>query len=129
MRTVKNVAIAKDDPGDWNTHPDPKVIVDNVNNNIRPTGTSKDAALRRLRKDRADLHEKVIAGEISAHAAIEAGEVTSTAKGTYQVGKSVVAGAEVDRWRKLAAIPQAERESLDDAQNEPQQPKGTTSDE
>lgn len=60
--------------GDWNTHPEPDVIVDNVNNNIRPTGNTKDAALRRLRKDRADLHEKVIAGEISAHAAmIDAG--------------------------------------------------------
>ena len=60
--------------GDWNTHPDPKVILDNIQDNKAPTGTSKDAALRRLRKDRADLHEKVIAGEISAHAAmIDAG--------------------------------------------------------
>lgn len=39
-----------------------------------PTGTSKDAALRRLRKDRPDLHEKVIEGRMSAHAAaVEAG--------------------------------------------------------
>lgn len=51
--------------------------VDNENggiNSYRPTGTSVDAALRRLRKDRADLHARVLAGEISAHAAmVEAG--------------------------------------------------------
>lgn len=56
--------------GDWDTHPNPDVIVDNINDTKRPTGTSKASALRRLRKDRADLHEKVIAGEISAHAAM-----------------------------------------------------------
>lgn len=39
-----------------------------------PTGTSTEAALRRLRKDRPDLHQRVINGELSAHAAmIEAG--------------------------------------------------------
>ena len=40
----------------------------------RPTGTSADSALRRLRKDRPDLHTRVLAGEMSPHAAmIEAG--------------------------------------------------------
>jgi len=39
-----------------------------------PTGTSRAAALRRLRKDRQDLHEKVLSGEMSAHGAmVEAG--------------------------------------------------------
>lgn len=47
----------------------------------------------------------------SVDAAIEAGEVRAKEKGTYQVGKSEIPGAEVDRWRKLAAIPEQERES------------------
>ncbi len=39
-----------------------------------PTGNRTDAALRRLRKDRPDLHQRVINKELSAHAAmIEAG--------------------------------------------------------
>jgi hypothetical protein len=40
----------------------------------RPAGNSKEAGLRRLRKERPDLHEKVLAGEISVNkASIEAG--------------------------------------------------------
>lgn len=39
-----------------------------------PTGNSREASLRRLRKDRPDILEKVLAGELSPHAAmIEAG--------------------------------------------------------
>jgi hypothetical protein len=39
-----------------------------------PTGNSEQTALRRLRKDRPDLHRRVLAGELSAHAAmVEAG--------------------------------------------------------
>lgn len=39
-----------------------------------PVGTTKQAAIRRLRKDRPDLHARVLAGEVSPHAAmIEAG--------------------------------------------------------
>jgi hypothetical protein len=38
------------------------------------TGTSNTYALRRLRKDRPDLHERVLAEEVSPHAAmVEAG--------------------------------------------------------
>jgi hypothetical protein len=54
-------------------------LVDDTSGNIneverRPTGTSVEAALRRLRKARPDLHARVLAGELSAHAAmIEAG--------------------------------------------------------
>lgn len=41
---------------------------------LAPTGNSIEAALRRLRRDRPDLHARVLAGELSAHhAAIEAG--------------------------------------------------------
>lgn len=41
-------------------------------NNIpgRPEGTSKDKALRRLRKDAPDLHAEVLAGRLTAHAAM-----------------------------------------------------------
>lgn len=39
-----------------------------------PSGTSRDAALRRLRKDRPDLHAEVLAGRLTAHAAaVQAG--------------------------------------------------------
>lgn len=52
-------------------------LVNNVNEVVqpaRPAGNRQDAALRRLRKDRPDLHERVLAGELSAHRAmIEAG--------------------------------------------------------
>jgi hypothetical protein len=49
-------------------------ISSGVINGSRPTGTSKAYALRRLRKDRPDIHARVLAGEISAHAGmIEAG--------------------------------------------------------
>lgn len=47
----------------------------------------------------------------SVDAAIERGEVTYDRSGGYQVGSSDIAGAEVDRWRKLAAIPDEERET------------------
>ncbi len=53
-----------------------KSTVDNVNSCIepRPTGTSTDYALRRLRKDRPDLHQRVLNKELSPNAAmIEAG--------------------------------------------------------
>lgn len=42
--------------------------VDNVN--IRPDGNSSDQALRRLRSSRPDLHTEVLAGNLSAHAAM-----------------------------------------------------------
>lgn len=53
----------------------PAKTLDNIQDSSKaPTGTSQAASLRRLRKDRPDLHEKVIAGEMSAHhAAIAAG--------------------------------------------------------
>ena len=52
-----------------------KTTVDNIHScSDRPSGTSESAALRRLRKDRPDLHAKVLDGELSAHAAaVQAG--------------------------------------------------------
>lgn len=49
--------------------------VDNVNTlDERPSGNASESALRRLRKDRPDLHSRVLAGELSPHAAmVEAG--------------------------------------------------------
>jgi hypothetical protein len=41
--------------------------------------------------------------------ALESGEATSSHNGAYQVGKQDISGAEVDRWRKLRAIPDDSR--------------------
>jgi hypothetical protein len=48
---------------------------DNIKDStLAPTGTSKQYALRRLRKSRPDLHARVLAGELTCHAAmLEAG--------------------------------------------------------
>jgi hypothetical protein len=41
---------------------------------LAPTGTSSEAALRRLRKHRPDIHARVMAGKLTAHAGmVEAG--------------------------------------------------------
>jgi hypothetical protein len=50
-------------------------LLDQVSDNVRHRqGNRKEAALRRLRRTRPDLHAKVLAGELSAHrAAVEAG--------------------------------------------------------
>lgn len=47
---------------------------DNIKDAQAPDGTSKAAGLRRLRKDRPDLHERVLSGDMTTHAAmLEAG--------------------------------------------------------
>ena len=44
------------------------------NVHVRPSGNSRAAFLRRLRKDRPDIHGRVLAGELSAYAGmVEAG--------------------------------------------------------
>jgi hypothetical protein len=48
----------------------PTQTVDNIHGTARPSGTSSDASLRRLRKDRPDLHAEVIVGNLSPHAAM-----------------------------------------------------------
>jgi hypothetical protein len=51
-----------------------EIKIDNVQLDPAPTGNSRAAALPRLRKDREDLHKKVLAGEMTCSAAmIEAG--------------------------------------------------------
>jgi hypothetical protein len=48
--------------------------VDNIHGTERPTGTSVEATIRRLRKHHPELHARWLAGELSANAAaIEAG--------------------------------------------------------
>jgi hypothetical protein len=44
--------------------------LDNIQGSQAPSGTSKEAGLRRLRKDRPDLHAEVLAGTLSTHAAM-----------------------------------------------------------
>ena len=52
----------------------PQKTIDNVNSFSVPDGNSAAFALRRLRKDAPALHQKVLSGELSPHAAaIEAG--------------------------------------------------------
>ncbi len=49
-------------------------LVDNINEVSRPDGTSREQALRSLRKNAPELHSRVLAGELSPHAAmVEAG--------------------------------------------------------
>jgi len=56
------------------------VTVDIINGYDRPTGTNAQQAIRRLRKDRPDLHAQVLAKGISPHAAmVEAGFRRKTA--------------------------------------------------
>lgn len=81
IRTLKN--LCRDDPKALDAidrvtqRPDGganNITVDNIHGEhvleTRPDGTSKAAALRRLRKDRPDLHAEVLAGNLSAHAAM-----------------------------------------------------------
>jgi hypothetical protein len=43
---------------------------DSIRTNSRPTGTTKEQALRKLRKDAPELHAEVLAGNLTAHAAM-----------------------------------------------------------
>ena len=58
-------------PTGKNQHTAPVGTVDNIHSSTieRPSGTSEAATVRRLRKDRPDLHAKYLANEISANAA------------------------------------------------------------
>jgi hypothetical protein len=63
-------------PTGKNQHTAPVGTVDNIHGSTieRPSGTSEAATVRRLRKDRPDLHAKYLANELSAHAAaVQAG--------------------------------------------------------
>jgi len=63
LRLIKN--LVRDDE-------EAKDLLDQALYNIQPTetGTSEVRALRRLRKDRPDLHSQVLAGDLSAHKAM-----------------------------------------------------------
>lgn len=64
----------KGNPTGHNQYTEQRGNVDIINISSRPDGTSRAQALRRLRASRPDLHERVIVGEISPHAAmVEAG--------------------------------------------------------
>jgi hypothetical protein len=67
------VALDLLDQATQNRHGGDHSNVDNVPV-ARPTGNSAEKALRRLRKDRPDLHAQVLAGSLSPHGAmVEAG--------------------------------------------------------
>jgi hypothetical protein len=79
-REVKRPDGGNNNPDGRNQHQE--VTVDNVHGDLpddvetpgRPHGNSKQAALRRLRDQRPDLHAEVLAGEMSPHRAMrEAG--------------------------------------------------------
>lgn len=57
---------ASQNPVGTNQHVD----IINTHHDERPDGTSAQAALRRLRKDRPDLHAQVLARDLSPHAAM-----------------------------------------------------------
>ena len=59
---------------------------------------------------RADIEVQVSLAD-AMDDALGSGEAVSIHKGAYQVGKHELSGAEVDRWRKLRAIPEVEREA------------------
>jgi hypothetical protein len=68
--------------------------VDNVNGLERPVGNSRDAALRRLRKDRADLLGRVKAGESGGSRSREPTLATSLSRGeTVEPNDGAAAGA------------------------------------
>ncbi len=64
--TLDLIDRATANPNGTNQYSIQNVGVDNVNTHIeeRPDGNDREYALRKLRKDRPDLHQEVIAGEI-----------------------------------------------------------------
>jgi hypothetical protein len=67
-------------------------IGNNIPNSSRPEGTSVAKALRRLRKDRPDLHAQVLIGQVSAHAAaVQAGFRPKTFTVRADKAESIVA--------------------------------------
>ena len=84
-----------------------------LGNNIpevgRPEGTSKAKALRRLRKDAPELHTKVIAGDLSAHAAmVQAGFRPRTAtvpiEDTERLAAALRRHLDADQLARLIAL-------------------------
>jgi hypothetical protein len=69
---VNNRRAAGAPQGNQNAAKERETIFDTIKDDVKdcpelaPTGNSVKAALRRLRKDRSDLHEQVLAGELTA---------------------------------------------------------------
>ena len=59
---------------------------------------------------RADIESQAALAD-AIDEALAAGEVTYSRDTGYQVGSNEIPGAEVDRWRKLRAIPEEDRRS------------------
>ncbi len=73
IRALKDVCVRSPearDAIDEATRRPAHVHADVSNIHVRPAGTTMDAALRRLRKDRPDLHKRVLAGELKPNAAM-----------------------------------------------------------
>ena len=86
----------------------PAFNVDNIHVE-RPTGTSQSAALRRLRKNRPDLHAEVLAERLSAHAAmVEAGfrqkTISVPVTNPEAVARSLLKYMKPDDIAKLIAV-------------------------
>ncbi len=88
-----------------------KADVINLDSGSVPDGTSKDYALRRLRKDRPDLHGDVLAGRLSAHAAMVAAgfrrktqtiRLDNPASAAQSLRKHMAADARMELARLLA---------------------------
>jgi hypothetical protein len=92
-------------------HMDKDDDVNNVNVIKRPQGNSSDRALRHLREKRPELHQRVLSGELSPHAAmIEAGFRSRTVTVNLESPKaadSLVAKASpafLDELRRLLGL-------------------------
>jgi hypothetical protein len=73
-----------------------------------PSGTSVDAGLRRLRKDRPDLHAAVIDGELSTHAAcVQAGfrrKTFTIPRDTVKAVQALVRNFNANEWAEIVAL-------------------------
>jgi hypothetical protein len=98
-------------------HIDPDLYNNNADIQVTraPTGTSRAAALRRLRKNRPDIHARVLAGELSPHAGMrEAGfrkrSIRKKLSIIERVAKQVAKLSELE-WQQLKHIEDARRHS------------------
>ena len=76
---------------------------------VAPSGTSREAGLRRLRKDRPDLHAEVLAGTLSTHAAmVKAGfrrrSMTVPMDSPESAAKALRRNLDPDQIKRLAAL-------------------------
>lgn len=84
----------------------------------RPVGTTRQYALRRLRKDRPDLHEQVVKGAVSPHAAmvqagfrrktrtVDAVQYTALVEAAVALCRLWYSGESYDAWQYEVAVEQ-----------------------